>query len=132
MEALGGVVLRRARAEVEDLQLERDISMLKADIAGLKAAAAYASRDTRAQIEARIHVVQSELQALQVRASAKSIDLRREADFKIKSVMGQASALAQGTIRARLEKRIADLRAEYESLDARLSKVERLAESALV
>jgi uncharacterized membrane protein len=131
MEALGGVVIRRARTEVEDLQFERDISMLRADIAGLKAAAARAARDARAQIEARIHVAQSELQALQVRANAKSDDLKREADFKIRSVMGQAAALAQGTIRSRLEQRIADLKAEYARVSARLSKVERLAEAAL-
>jgi uncharacterized membrane protein len=131
MEALGGVVLRRARTEIEDLQFERDISMLRADIAGLKSAAAYASRDARAQIEARILVAQSELLALQGRASTKSHDLKREADFKIRSVMGQAAAVAQGTIRSRLEQRIAELKAEYALVSARLSKVERLAEAAL-
>ena len=131
METLGGVVFRRARTEVDDLLFEREISMLKADIACLKSAAAYASRGIKPQIEDRIHVAQSELVALQLRANAKSDHLKREADFKIKSVMGQAAAVVQETVRARLEQRIADLRAEYELLSARLSKVEHLAESAL-
>ena len=131
MEALGGIVLRRARTELEDAQLERDIVMLRADIASLKAAAsASASRDTRAQIEARIYVAQSEVQALQVRAVVRGDELRRESDAKIRSVMGQA-ARAQGEIRYRLEQRIADLQAEYEARSAKLNKVEKLAEKAL-
>ena len=130
MEALGGIVLRRARTAIEEVQFERDIVMLRADIASLKAASAYASRDTRAQIEARIYVAQSELQALQVRAVVRGDELKREADAKIKSVMGQA-ALAEGETRVRLEQRIADLQADYEVRSAKLSKVEKLAEKAL-
>jgi uncharacterized membrane protein len=130
MEALGGIVLRRARTAVEEVQFEPDIIMLRADIASLKAASAYASRDTRAQIEARIYVAQSELQALQVRAVVRGDELKREADAKIRSVMGQA-AQAEGETRIRLEQRIADLQADYEVRSAKLSKVEKLAEKAL-
>jgi len=104
--------------------------MLRADIASLKAASTYASRDTKAQIETRIYVAQSELQALQVRAVVRSDELRREADAKIRSVMGQA-AQAEGQTRIRLEQRIADLQADYEVRSAKLSKVEKLAEKAL-
>jgi uncharacterized membrane protein len=130
MEALGGIVLRRARTAIEEVQFERDIIMLRADIASLKAASAYASRDTRAQIEARIDVAQSELQALQVRAVVRGDELKREADAKIKSVMGQAEQ-AEGETRVRLEQRIADLQADYEARSAKLNKVEKLAEKAL-
>ena len=130
MEALGGIVLRRARTAIEEVQFERDIIMLRADIASLKAASAYASRDTKAQIEARIYVAQSELQALQVRAVVRGDELKREADAKIKSVMGQA-AHAEGETRIRLQQRIADLQADYQVRSAKLNKVEQLAEKAL-
>ncbi len=123
-------MLRRARTELDEQQFERDVMMLRADIASFKAAWTYASRDTRAQIEARIYVTQSELQALQVRAAMRGNELKREADAKIKSVRGQATR-AQGETRAALEHRIADLQAEYEMRSAKLSKVKRLAEKAL-
>src|SRR5262245_11135302 len=78
MEALGGLVFRRAWTEVDDLLFEREISMLKADIACLKTAAAYASRGIKPQIEDRIHVAQFELVAHQVGAKAKRDNLRSE------------------------------------------------------
>jgi uncharacterized membrane protein len=130
MESLGGVVFRRARTAVEEVQFERDIIMLRADIASLKAASTYASRDTRAQIEARIYVAQSELQALQCQAVVRGDELKREADAKIRSVMGQAAGV-KGETRVRLERRIADLQADYEVRSAKLSNVEKLAEKAL-
>jgi len=112
MEAAGGVVFRRARAEVLDSVIARNAAALKAEIADLKAEYARADREAKAKLQAKIGTAKARLQATQNRARAASEAAKREMDAKIKSLKDQV-AKAQADTKAKVGARIAAVRSEY-------------------
>ena len=93
MEAIGGIVYRRALAEVTDTVNQEEIAAMKADLAQLKAEHAEARADRQSklqekitQLEARIkaHVqrVTDKRQAAERRAQAKAQRLQKKADAR--------------------------------------------------
>jgi uncharacterized membrane protein len=124
LEALGGDVCRSARSGLEETLLERDIAAFRADVASLRAESTHSSSVTKAKIQVLIGTAEAELQAIQIRASMKAQDLKREAETKIQSVRNQAAG-ARDEIRAKLEQRIADARADYEARSKKLNQAER-------
>jgi uncharacterized membrane protein len=130
LEALGGVVFRRARAETGDAQIERDIATFKAEIKSLQTEQARATGEASAKLEARIEAAQLKLQAARDRAQARVEAVKLEAEAKVKSLQDQLST-TQGRTRARLELRLAQLRADYEVRSAKLNRSWQLTNEAL-
>jgi uncharacterized membrane protein len=130
MEAAGGVVFRRTRAEVLDFEIERDAAAFKAEIADLKAEYARANRDTTAKLRAKISKAKASLQATQDRAKAASEAAKREMDAKINSLKNQR-AKARADTRVKLEARIAAVRSEYKRRVDRLHRAWELTGEAL-
>ena len=63
MEALGGVVIRRARAEFVDAQIEREAEADRAELAQLKAEHAQAVGKAKAKLQAKVDAVEKRLRA---------------------------------------------------------------------
>jgi len=92
MEALGGVVFRHTRKDILDLQVERDITTLKAEIDELEAEYDRASGEAKTKLQAKIDSLQEQ--------AAKARDERK----------------------AKLEKRIAELKAEHKRRNEQLKQ----------
>ena len=125
MEALGGLVFRRARGEFIDAQIERESAADKAEIAKLKAEYNQAVGEAKAKLKAKLDAAQNRLQARQDLLKEKIEAIKREGEAKIKSLQEQA-AQAKGEMKAGLEKRIAEERADHQLRVDKLSKAWRL------
>jgi uncharacterized membrane protein len=112
MEALGGVVFRSTRMDIVDEQMEKDIAALNAELDELDAEFAQANAEAKKKLQIRIDATQAKLQATQDAMQARLESTQQETEGKIKSLQEQA-AKAQGERKGKLEKRIAELKAEY-------------------
>jgi uncharacterized membrane protein len=130
MEALGGVVFRRMRGEIVDAQIERDVTVLKAELAELEAERKQASGEAKAKLQAKIDATKSKLQAMQDGIQARIETSKQEMEAKTKSLQEQA-ARAQGERKAKLEKRSAELKADQKRRSDLLKQAWELAKEAL-
>jgi len=130
IEAAGGIVLRRAREEVVDTQIERDAAALKAEVANLKAEHARATREHKARLEAKIEVAQGKLRATQDRAKAALTAVSEETEAKIKALQAKL-AKAHGDAKAKLDARIAAVRAEHKRRSEKLQQAWDLTKQAM-
>jgi uncharacterized membrane protein len=113
MEAMGGVVFRRSRNEVLDIVVERDVEALKADLADLEAEYKQATGEAKANVQKQIEATKAKLNAIQDGIQAKIETSQKETDAKVKSLQEQA-AKARGERKAKLEARIAELKADHQ------------------
>lgn len=130
LEALGGVVTRRARQEVVDVQLQRDAATLKADLEQLKAERAQAAKEHRAKLDAKIEAVKGKLRATQDRTQAAIAAAKEENDAKIDALRTKMGK-ARGDAKAKMEARIAERRAEHERRSKLLHEAWELTKQAL-
>lgn len=129
MEQLGGIVFRRVRAEFIDAQIEREIAADKAEIAKLKAEYNQAVGEAKANLRAKLDDAQNRLQARRDLLNERIEAIKREGEAKIKSLQEQA-AQAKGEMKAKLEKRIAEERADHQLRVEKLSKAWQLVKEA--
>lgn len=129
MEALGGLIIRRWRTDVEDEQFEKEVNAMKADVAQLKAEYAQARAESRAKLNARIDEARGKLQATSDRAQAWIDQRRQETDAKIKAQQARA-AQANAETRARIDQQTAELRADYDRRSAKLKQALALTKEA--
>jgi uncharacterized membrane protein len=129
MDALGGIVLRRAREEFVDAQIEADIAADKAELAELKAEHKRAVGEAKAKLQVKIDAVQNRLKTRRDQLKERTAAVKREGEAKIKSLQEQA-AKAKGERKAKLEKRIAEARARHEARVEKLSQAWQLVKEA--
>jgi uncharacterized membrane protein len=130
MAAIGGLVVRQARADVEDEQYEKEVAAYKAELAQLKAEYAQAREETRAKLNARIDQTQTKLQDTSARAQAWLNRQRQETEAKVQALQARA-AREKAEARARTEQRSAEIRADYERRSAKLKQALALAKEAI-
>jgi uncharacterized membrane protein len=130
MEALGGVVFRRASTEVVDEQIERDAAALEAELAELKAESDQAAGEARAKLQAKVDATKAKLQATQDAIQARIEATQKETDAKIKSLQEQA-AKESGKRKAKREARIAELKADQKRRSDLLKQARDLTKKAL-
>jgi len=130
MEALGGHVFRRNRIAVEDAYYEKQIAADREELAALKAELKQASAERKARLEARIEDTRRKLRNKQEQLKARIESTKREGDAKIKSLQEQLTT-AREERKQRLEKRLAEVRADYRERSAKLHQAWELAKSAL-
>jgi uncharacterized membrane protein len=94
MEAIGGLVFRRALSDVEDTVNEEDIAAIKADRAQMKAEHAQASADRKAKLHAKINELDSKLQAHLQKAKEQRQAAERQAQMKVDILKAKAKAAA--------------------------------------
>ena len=130
MEAVGGVVFRRMRGDIEDAQFERDVAALKAEMAELKAEWTQATREAKAELQAKLDAAKAKLQAMRDGIEAKIKASQEETDAKIKSLQEQA-AKAQGERKAKIEAHIAELKADQKRRSELLHQAWELTKEAM-
>jgi uncharacterized membrane protein len=130
METLGGHVFRRNRIEIEDAYWERQIAADREELAALKAELKKASAERKARLEAKVEETRQKLQETQQQLKARIESVKREGDAKIASLQQQLTT-AQDERKQRLEKRLADIRADYRERSAKLHQAWELTKSAL-
>ncbi len=130
MEALGGVVFRRASMELVDEQIERDVAALNAELTELKAERDRATGEARAKLQAKVDATKAKMQATQDAIQARMEASQKETEAKIKSLQEQA-AKESGERKAKREARIAELRADQKRRSDLLKQAWDLTKEAL-
>ena len=119
MEALGGIVLRQWRLDVENTLIENEVRARNEELAELKAEYAQAKSENKARLKARIDNAEAKLKAAIDREKTKVEALKQQADAKIKALQDRA-AKANTEIKTKIDQRIAAIHAESEKLAAKL------------
>jgi uncharacterized membrane protein len=119
MEALGGVVFRTARKDVQDDQRARDVASLREEIEQLKAEHAQARADHKAKLQAKIDNLNAKLQHKLEQAKQRSEQIKSEADAKVQALQKKV-ARAQGDAKAAMDARMTRIREEYEQAASKL------------
>jgi uncharacterized membrane protein len=122
MEALGGVVFRTARQNVEDDQRTRDVAALREEIEQLKAEQAQARADQKARLKAKIDNLNAKLQHKLERAQQRSKQIKSETEAKVQALQKKA-AKVQGDAKAAMNTRVARIREEYEQAASKLNSL---------
>jgi uncharacterized membrane protein len=130
MEALGGHVFRHNRIEIEDAYEERQIVAYREELIALEAEHQKASAERKAKIQARIEATRQKLRAKQDQLKTRIETVKREGDAKIESLQQQLKT-ARDERKQHLEKRLAEIRADYRVRSEKLHQAWELTKSAL-
>ena len=130
LEAAGGRVFRRTRADMVEAQVEHDVAAFKAEIKGLEAEASHASGAASARLKARLGAARVSLDAALQRAQQRVDTLKQEADAKAARLKGQLDD-TRGDVKARVEARMKRVRSAYHARGLKLSRAWSLTKEAL-
>jgi uncharacterized membrane protein len=126
----GGKVYRRFRADVVDDQIVREEAAFDANLSALRDDLANSASEDRAAIQKDIEKVKKQIQAARDRATARLDQLKAETTAKTKALQDQARE-AGGRAKGRVEKRISEVRADFEVRSKKLNQALKLAKEAL-
>jgi len=93
MEAIGGIVFRRALSDVKDTVDDEDTAAMRADIAQMKAEHAQARADRKAKLQEKINQLDSKLQARLEKAKEQRQAAEQRAKTKVEILKTKAAAL---------------------------------------
>lgn len=130
MSALGGIVHRTARAEVEDELSQKDMAAAKTELSQLKAEYDHVASDTKAELKARIDEVETKAHTTSERLHTRMNSLKQETEAKLKSLQEQA-AKATDDVKAKIDARIAAIQADGERRSHQLKQAWGLTKRAL-
>lgn len=131
LEALGGVVFRRARSTIVEAQVDHDIATLQAEMAQLEAEAAQATGTVKAKLQHKVAATQARLDAAIERAKQRVDALKRDAATKTASRTLQIGT-AKEDAKAKVEDRLKQMKSAYHVRGAKLSRAWDLTKEALV
>jgi uncharacterized membrane protein len=129
MEALGGHLVRRTQTQIEDAYLEREIETAQKELAILesetvaevKASQTEKARKRAEKLQAKIDAAKRKVQEKEDELAGKLHSVKDEGDQKIAVLEAQkATATAEST--AALERRLAEVRTDYEQRTRRLQE----------
>ena len=134
MEAAGGKVLRRTRTQIDDAYLERTIETTQKQLSNLEAeklASVKASQEAKAnkeadRLQAKIDTAKRDLQKKEDELSAKIKSVEKEGKDRIAVLEAQKVTASQES-KALLDRRLADVRKDY---DGRAKRLRELQQSA--
>ena len=118
MEALNGVVFRTTRKAFAQDQAAFAEAELRAEIQQLKAEHARAQAERKVKLQAKIDALNAKLQNKLEQAKQKSEQLRQETEAKVNALQKKA-VKAQGEIKAVIDARVKEIRAQYDQAVAR-------------
>ncbi|HUJ24451.1 MAG TPA: DUF1269 domain-containing protein [Myxococcales bacterium] len=123
-------VLRRAREDVVDQQIERDVAAARAELAGLKAEYKRAGAEQKARLEARIDAARERVRDLQQRAKTNLVRTAEESRARTKKLQLKLKKV-RGEARAKLGAGIAQARKQQERRSEKLRKAWERAKEAM-
>ena len=97
MEAIGGLVFRRARSDVRHQVHEENVASMKADMAQFKAEHAQAHADRKAKLQEKINQLDSKIQAQLEKAKEKRQASEREAQARAQILKSKAATALAAT-----------------------------------
>jgi uncharacterized membrane protein len=130
IEKLGGVVFRRLRSEVVEDQLVRESAQFKAEMKQFKEEMAQAHTDRKAAIQTQIDNKRKKAMEIQDQIKARIEQAEREANAKIAALQEQIRNVNDKQ-KAKIEQRIADVKADLEPRIAKLREAGQLVKEAL-
>lgn len=92
MEPIGGIVFRRALADVEHEIHEENVNAMKADLAQMKAEQAKAHADRKAKLQEKIIQLDTTIQAQLQKAKERLEAAERQAQAKVQVLKAKAAA----------------------------------------
>jgi uncharacterized membrane protein len=92
MEPIGGIVFRRALADVEHEIHEENVNAMKADLAQMKAEQAKAHADRKAKLQEKIIQLDTKIQAQLQKAKERLEAAKRQAQAKVQVLKAKAAA----------------------------------------
>jgi uncharacterized membrane protein len=127
METLGGKILRQTPTQIEDAYLERSVEAAENDLASLEAekltqvmtAQTEKARKQAEKLQAKIAAANQKVQDKEAALAAKMQAVKDEGAKKIATFEAQ-KATATAESKALLERRVADVRREYQRRTERL------------
>lgn len=129
MEAHGGVVFRRARAEFIDAKIEQEIAADRAEFAELKAEYKQAVGDAKAKLKAKIDAAEKRLDERGAVLTEKINAIARDGEARIQTLQEQARK-AKHEMKVKLDKRIADERTVHKVRMEKLREAWKLVKEA--
>jgi len=130
MKDVGGMVFRKARIEVIDEQIERDIAASKAEMQALKEEWNESNEAMREAIKSKVDAAKEKLSDASERALQRLEKLDAEFEARQKALDEQISN-AVGDAKAKFEKRKGEVQQEYKERSAKLKQASKLAGEAL-
>jgi uncharacterized membrane protein len=125
MDMLGGIVFRRVRAELGDAQLERDAIVLHAETKHLRDELSHVVGPAKMKLQVKADEARARLERARDQAQRRLDAMMVEADAKVRSLQAQAASAADYA-KANIERRIADIQAEYQTRSRRLGRAWQL------
>ena len=92
MEAIGGIVFRRALSDVKHTIHEENANAMKSDLAQMKAEQAKSRADRKAKLQEKINKLDSKIQGQLQKAKEKREASEREAQAKVQVLKAKAAA----------------------------------------
>lgn len=129
MDALGGIVFRSARGEFIDTMIERELAAERADLAAMKAEYKQAVGNAKAQLKTKLDAAEKKFNARRALLEERTDAIDREGEAKIKVLQEQA-AKAVGEMKAKLEQRLAEERANHKARVSKLRQAWQLVKEA--
>ena len=122
MEALHGVVFRTTRKAFAQDQIVFGESELRADVQQLKTEHARAHAERKVKLQAKIDALNTTLQNKLEQAKQRSEQIKQETEAKVNALQKKA-AKSQGEIRAAMDARVKEIRAEYDQAVTRAKRM---------
>jgi uncharacterized membrane protein len=125
MDMLGGIVFRRVRAEIADDQLEREAIVLHAETKHLRDELSHVVGPAKIKLQVKADEARARLERARDEAQRRIDAILLEADAKVRSLQAQAAGAADYA-KANIERRIADIQADYQTRSRRLGRAWQL------
>jgi uncharacterized membrane protein len=130
MDALGGTVYRRNRADFEDAQWQQEVNAWKEELEELRSEFETSAEDSKAKLLAKADEIKHKLKDAQDKGHKKIEQLEAESKAKIDKLEKQISD-AKDDARQKMDQRKEELRADYERRIATLKKAGELIKESL-
>ena len=130
MEKLGGVVLRNWRGDFEDEQIAMEIAAAKDSYEHLKAEYVHAKDDTKANLKAKLEQAKTQFESTEMRAKARIKVLDEDLKEKV-AVLEKQMGDAEAGAKEKINKKIAELKADYKVRYTKLKQAWDLTKDAL-
>ena len=130
LEALNGMVFRRLKYEVADEQLERESKAIAEDFKNLKEELKEAKEEDKARIKSAIAKLQNKAHAANELVIKKMDESRNQFDAKVNAMEEQRKNVRERR-KAKIEKRIHEVKEEYRLRTDKLKQASKLISEAL-
>ena len=130
MKELGGTVHRKARIDIVDEQIEREIELEAAELEALEKELQEADAAAQAAIKEKIAATKKSISETNERTMKRLVEIDKEFEARQKAMDDRVTD-AIGSAKEKREARKAKLKAEYEVRSAKLKKAAKLAGDAL-